>query len=60
MPNIDLPQRPLGTRDWHFKNLVSKKRLDFGFGKLGLGKEKVNITRKKLDQVNSANLLFEL
>ena len=24
-----------------------------------LGKEKIKITRKKLDQVNSANLLFE-
>ena len=41
------------------KKIVSKKSLDFGFRKLGLGKEKIKMTRKKLDQVNSANLLFE-
>ena len=37
-----------------------KKSLGFGFGKLDLGKEKIKITGKKLDQVDSANLLFEL
>ena len=46
------------------ENLYPKKSVRFGFGKLGLGilglrKEKIKITRKKLDQVNSANLLFE-
>ena len=41
------------------ENFVSKKSLGFGLRKLGLGKEKMKITRKKLDQVNSANLLFE-
>ena len=43
-----------------FGEFGSKKSLGFGFGKLDLGKEKNKITRKKLDQVNSANLLFEL
>ena len=42
------------------ENLVLKKSLGFGFGKLDPAKEKIKITRKKLDQVNSANLLFQL
>ena len=42
------------------ENLVSKKSLGFGFGKLDFGKEKSKITRKTLDQVNSANIFFEL
>ena len=37
------------------ENLVLKKSLGFGFGKLGIGKEKIKI----LYQVNSAHLLFE-
>ena len=37
------------------ENLVLKKSLCFGFGKLDLGKEKIKITRKKLNQVNTAN-----
>ena len=41
------------------ENLVSEKSLGFGFGKLGLGKEKIKVTRKNLDQVNSPSLLFE-
>ena len=41
------------------KNLVSGKK-SFGFGKLGLGKEKIKVTRKNLDQVNSPSLLFEI
>ena len=41
------------------ENLVLKKSLGFGFGKLDLRKVKIKITRKKLNQVNSTNLLFE-
>ena len=41
------------------ENLVSKKSHGFGFGKLEFGKEKSKKTRKTLDQVNSAYLLFE-
>ena len=44
-----------------FRKIWSKKKsLGFGFGKLDSGNEKSKITRKTLDQVNSANILFEL
>ena len=49
----------LGKKFWFRKILSRKKSLGLGFWKLGLRKEKIKITRKKLDQVNSANLLFE-
>ena len=46
-------------KKFRLRKIWSKKKSRFGFGKLDLGKEKIKITRKKLDQVNSANLLFE-
>ena len=49
----------LGKKSQFQKMCSQKISLGFGFGKLFLGKEKNKITRKKLDQVKGANLLFE-
>ena len=46
-------------KKYRFWKVWSKKSLSFCFGKLVLRKEKLEIAREKLDQVNSANLLFE-
>ena len=48
-----------GKKFWFWKICTRKKSVRFGFGKLGLGilglrKEKIKITRKKLDQVNKS------
>ena len=63
LPKIWSPKKSLGFgefglgKKFRFRNIWSQKRsLGFGFGKLDLRKEKNQITRKKLDQVNSANL----
>ena len=42
-----------------FQKILSQKNLGFGFKKLGLRKEKIKVTRKNLDQVNSPSLKFE-
>ena len=44
---------------WFWRIWSQKKSLGFGFRKLDFGKEKRKITRKTLDQVNSANILFD-
>ena len=39
-----------------FRKIWSQKKSRFWFWKLGLGKEKIKVTRKNLDQVNSPSL----
>ena len=49
-----------GKKSFGFRKFgLGKQSLVFSFRKFGLGNEKIKITRKKLDQVDSANLLFE-
>ena len=43
-------------KSFSFGKFGLEKSLGFGFGKLGLGKEKIKVTRKNLDQVNSPSL----
>ena len=54
---FDLGGFGLGKKSQFQKMCSQKISIGFGFGKLGLGKEKNKITRKKLDQANSASLL---
>ena len=62
-----VPEKGLGfgfgdfvsEKSFSFGKFGLKKSIGFGFGKLDPAKEKIKITRKKLDQVDSANLLFE-
>ena len=49
----------VSEKSFSFGKFGLKKSLGFGFGKLGIGKEKIKVTRKNLHQVNSPSLLFE-
>ena len=59
--SVSVSESLVSEKKSRFQRIWSRKNsLGFGFGKLDLEKEKIKITREKLDQVNSANLLFEL
>ena len=57
--SVSVLEKLVSEKSLGFGKFGLKKSLRFCFGKLVLGKEKLKITREKLDQVNSTNLLFE-
>ena len=57
---VSVSENLVSKKSFGFGKFGLEKSLSFGFEKLNIGKEKIKITTKKLNQVNSVNSLFEL
>ena len=54
--SVSISENLVSEKSFGFGKFGLEKSLGFGLGKLGLGKEKIKVTRKNLVQVNSPSL----